>query len=363
MTKSFKERNPDLDMDEIQRNPNIPDDIKAVLNGSVLDEDDGVEIDTIDMVDVNDANVGELLLDKYDDLFMEESDDENKGSRRRKKKVDDDDWYATAKERREKTRKDTPPKRRGGAKRKSVEGEIANSTEKPAEKVKRKYVRKKKNVENDAATVENKTKVVKKPPEMPFNLTDSTKKFEGKIPNRKSNVKSTTATSSLVQSDSTMLCTTTITTTTVNALTTSVPPQTSASVEPQTTSSIQSQTPTTTATETIDTTINSTSAIPKTTSAPQHRNQNQTQNNLEIKVPPPVAYAKSAITYPDPKGLSPSDNGIKIDLSATLSSLLSPDMLVNGKNQVQTSTSGNGIQTGSNSGKTTTLNTSKYVSI
>lgn len=35
-TKSFKERNPDLDLDEIQQNPNIPDDIKAVLKESVL---------------------------------------------------------------------------------------------------------------------------------------------------------------------------------------------------------------------------------------------------------------------------------------------------------------------------------------
>lgn len=40
--KSFKERNPDLDLDEIQQNPNIPDDIKAVLIESalVLDQDD-----------------------------------------------------------------------------------------------------------------------------------------------------------------------------------------------------------------------------------------------------------------------------------------------------------------------------------
>ena len=34
--KSFKERNPDLDLDEIQQNPNIPDDVKAVLKESVL---------------------------------------------------------------------------------------------------------------------------------------------------------------------------------------------------------------------------------------------------------------------------------------------------------------------------------------
>lgn len=35
-TKSFKERNPDLDLDEIQQNPNVPDDVKAMLKESVL---------------------------------------------------------------------------------------------------------------------------------------------------------------------------------------------------------------------------------------------------------------------------------------------------------------------------------------
>lgn len=37
--KTFKERNPDLDLDEIQRNPNVPDDIKAVLIASTLVSD------------------------------------------------------------------------------------------------------------------------------------------------------------------------------------------------------------------------------------------------------------------------------------------------------------------------------------
>lgn len=34
--KSFKERNPDLNLEEIQQNPNIPDEVKAVLKESVL---------------------------------------------------------------------------------------------------------------------------------------------------------------------------------------------------------------------------------------------------------------------------------------------------------------------------------------
>lgn len=33
--KSFKERNPDLDMDDIERNPHIPDDVRAVLSGAL----------------------------------------------------------------------------------------------------------------------------------------------------------------------------------------------------------------------------------------------------------------------------------------------------------------------------------------
>jgi len=53
--KSFKERNPDLDMDEIQNNPNIPDDVKAVLNGALtLDVED--EYDD----DLDDGNAPEL---------------------------------------------------------------------------------------------------------------------------------------------------------------------------------------------------------------------------------------------------------------------------------------------------------------
>lgn len=46
-TKSFKQRNPDLNLDEIQKNPNIPDEVKAVLNESALkladDVDENVE--------------------------------------------------------------------------------------------------------------------------------------------------------------------------------------------------------------------------------------------------------------------------------------------------------------------------------
>lgn len=60
--KSFKERNPDLDLDEIQQNPNIPDDIKAVLKESVLTLDAGEEEPAI----VGDENdISELCTSNF----------------------------------------------------------------------------------------------------------------------------------------------------------------------------------------------------------------------------------------------------------------------------------------------------------
>lgn len=44
-TKSFKQRNPDLNLEEIQNNPNIPDDVKAVLNESALKQADDDDVD------------------------------------------------------------------------------------------------------------------------------------------------------------------------------------------------------------------------------------------------------------------------------------------------------------------------------
>lgn len=55
-TKSFKERNPDLDLTEIQNNPHIPDDVKEVLNGALtLATDDEEEGD--DSVENDSANI------------------------------------------------------------------------------------------------------------------------------------------------------------------------------------------------------------------------------------------------------------------------------------------------------------------
>ncbi|XP_013114415.2 uncharacterized protein LOC106092188 isoform X2 [Stomoxys calcitrans] len=108
-TKSFKERNPDLDLDEIQQNPNIPDDIKAVLKESVLtleaDEEEpaivGDEVETAvpDMSLQSPAHFKtkkELLA--YIDDDEDDEEERNFKKRRNKRKTDaeyDDDWLAS----------------------------------------------------------------------------------------------------------------------------------------------------------------------------------------------------------------------------------------------------------------------------
>ncbi|XP_037888428.1 serine-rich adhesin for platelets-like isoform X2 [Glossina fuscipes] len=102
--KSFKERNPDLDLDEIQQNPNIPDDIKAVLKESVLTLDAGEEEpaivgdenDTSELCTSNFKSEKELLA--YIDDGADEEDDDDFKKRRNKRKSDadyDDDWLVT----------------------------------------------------------------------------------------------------------------------------------------------------------------------------------------------------------------------------------------------------------------------------
>ncbi|KAG4069071.1 hypothetical protein HA402_008382 [Bradysia odoriphaga] len=208
-TKSFKERNPDLDMEEIQNNPNIPDDIKAVLSGSVLDEAEGIE----EPVECLKDGVEAIIQEKYDDIFNEDSDEEIiRRGRGRKGKKDDDDWFATKKERMDREKKINGPRPRGRPKRKSDDGASAGE-----DKAKRKKATPRKKDEStpkkkdDAATPKKKdetapkkrdesnrkstdgsnqkpdrSKATKKPPALPFNL-ESSKKFEGKIPSLKNN--------------------------------------------------------------------------------------------------------------------------------------------------------------------------------
>ncbi|XP_059608456.1 probable lysine-specific demethylase 4B isoform X2 [Phlebotomus argentipes] len=87
-SKSFKERYPDLDMDDIERNPHIPDEVRAVLSGALtLDnaedemyepEDDAEHVDDMTM----EKKLSDLLYD---------SDEEFKVRKNKKKRKNSDD--------------------------------------------------------------------------------------------------------------------------------------------------------------------------------------------------------------------------------------------------------------------------------
>lgn len=104
MKKSFKERNPDVDMDEIQNNPNVPDDVKAAISGALtLTADDELESSDGEQ---NNACAGTLKIDasfleSYDnDFHMDASEDEfDTKKRRRRNHENDEDWCATPKDR------------------------------------------------------------------------------------------------------------------------------------------------------------------------------------------------------------------------------------------------------------------------
>lgn len=90
---SFKDRNPDLDIEEIIRNPNVPADVKILLRGSLnvsaddeyteVDEEGGKTLGSDPSVDYNST-------DSDDDLFTRK-----KKNKRKKTNDYDDDWYET----------------------------------------------------------------------------------------------------------------------------------------------------------------------------------------------------------------------------------------------------------------------------
>lgn len=169
-------------MEEIQNNPNIPDDIKAVLSGSVLDEADAVDEPAACLKD----GVEAIIQEKYDDIFNEDSDEEIIRSKRgRKSKKEDDDWFATKKERMDREKKLNGPRPRGRPKRKSDEG-TEDKTKRKKQTAKKKDETPKKSTDS-SKTQSDKAKATKKPPALPFNLLDLSKKFEGKIPSLKNN--------------------------------------------------------------------------------------------------------------------------------------------------------------------------------
>lgn len=110
MKKSFKERNPDVDMDEIQNNPNVPDDVKAAISGALtltpedeLEESEGNEEEPA-LIPTN----GKNFLDVYDnDLLFDMSDDElsYRKSRRKRNHDIDEEWCASGNSRKNNRKK------------------------------------------------------------------------------------------------------------------------------------------------------------------------------------------------------------------------------------------------------------------
>lgn len=213
-SRSFKERNPDLNIDEIQNNPNVPDDIKAELCGLNVGGPNGFyDADAYDddgrqpangrmpqAVHLADTSVEQLILDKYDDMY-DSDEDRSRRSRRSKKAIDDDeDWYVTKRERaapkkvvrRPKRKSDegvekavvskTPRRKRVAPKRGSEESsESSASMSSPSEAGSQ--------TSKVAAAAKNRRTPKKQPPQLPFSLPfDLSKKFEGKIPNRKGTI-------------------------------------------------------------------------------------------------------------------------------------------------------------------------------
>ncbi|XP_070134749.1 probable lysine-specific demethylase 4B isoform X7 [Drosophila bipectinata] len=105
--KSFKERNPDLDLDEIQQNPNVPDDVKAMLKESVLtldttdlgvDDGDFAGEEAMSLQSPADFKTKQELLEYIDDGTEDDDEEEDFKRRKQKRKYDadyDDDWLAS----------------------------------------------------------------------------------------------------------------------------------------------------------------------------------------------------------------------------------------------------------------------------
>lgn len=138
LKKSFKERNPDVDMDEIQNNPNVPEDVKAAISGALtltLEEEESViEENQI----ANEAEVApvplEIPFEPYDeDYLMGLTDDDEsqshskKNGRRGAGANDDEDWQTcrrkSSKSKRKKSKKKKSKKSKSKSKEQTKENE------------------------------------------------------------------------------------------------------------------------------------------------------------------------------------------------------------------------------------------------
>ncbi|XP_055384571.1 probable lysine-specific demethylase 4B [Condylostylus longicornis] len=188
--KTFKERNPDLDLNEIQSNPHIPDDIKAVLHESVvtLEEDEEEEL----CVQENLKTTKEIL-DYIDDSEQDDEDDVKQRKRRKTDSEYDDDWFsANAK----KYRIKNTPKTSKKLTKKRESKKAKSEKEKEEVKVVRRRGRKKKSEIDEKESTKDQTTNAETLKKLNAHLTkqlhsptldlfNNEKKFEGKIPIKK----------------------------------------------------------------------------------------------------------------------------------------------------------------------------------
>lgn len=150
--KSFKERNPDVDMDEIQNNPNVPDDVKAAISGALTltleDEEGEVEEEAVydSAIDTEQSPHSPAPFDSFeDDYIMEMSEDDGKSKKHRRKHADDDDWQTSRrrpnKTRRKKSKKNKHKKKSKKRDSENVEQQLGDERSK-AVKIKQKRIRK-----------------------------------------------------------------------------------------------------------------------------------------------------------------------------------------------------------------------------
>ncbi|XP_055838906.1 putative uncharacterized protein DDB_G0291608 isoform X2 [Episyrphus balteatus] len=213
--KSFKERNPDLDLDEIQSNPNIPDDVKAVLKESVLtlDMDEDEEVPAIlEPASISSQSPAILktkkeLLDYIDDGSEFDDDEDAFRKRKQKRKSDaeyDDDWYESKRRSNSRGKGRSPKGKEYPAESTVKIKKERPSTEKiekpPKQKTPRKTPTRKKKENNDSSSssVPSSPATTPKPADTEvlrklnehlmknlsptFQFTNHPIKFEGKIP-------------------------------------------------------------------------------------------------------------------------------------------------------------------------------------
>lgn len=111
---SFKEKNPDLDLNDIQNNPHIPDDVKMVLSGALVADDVDDEVEEV-LPSKSDAGSDSFKSSSYDPFDSEDDDEEEFSSKSRKRKKRkkagsdyDDDWYSSQ----SRSRRTSSPKKR-----------------------------------------------------------------------------------------------------------------------------------------------------------------------------------------------------------------------------------------------------------